>query len=77
MDFFKLHIISLFPFTAKPYGYFIYISSSRSPCRNVVFTSICSTSKSNEELIDNKNIVEFNLATGEKISPKSIPSTWE
>jgi hypothetical protein len=55
----------------------MYISSSRSPCRNVVFTSICSTSISKATTIDKINLIEVNLATGEKISPKSILSTWE
>jgi hypothetical protein len=55
----------------------MYISSSRSPCRNVFFTSIYSTSKSKETTIDKRNIIEFNLETKEKISSKSILSTWE
>jgi hypothetical protein len=38
-------------------------------------TSIYSTSKLNAAATDNKNIIEVNLAIGEKISPKSIPST--
>jgi hypothetical protein len=41
----------------------------------IVFTSIYSTSKSNAAATDNRNIIEVNLETREKISPKSIPST--
>jgi hypothetical protein len=46
-----------------------------SPCRNVVFTSIFSTSKSKAVAIDKRNIIEVDLEIGEKNSPKSIPST--
>jgi hypothetical protein len=65
-DFFSLQTNSLFPFSTNPSSYFMYISSSRSPYRNVVFTSICSTSRSKETTIDKRNRIEVNLETGEK-----------
>jgi hypothetical protein len=54
---------------------FIYISSSKPPCRNVVFTSIYTISKSKSVATGNKNLIDINLATGEKSHQSLSPQT--
>ena len=60
--------------SSKPSGWSMYISSSSSPWRRVVYTSNCSRCKSNVAHIVSIILIVVSLTTGKNISLKSMPS---
>ena len=69
------HTCSSLSFTSNPSSCFIKMISSSSPYRNVVLTSICSSSMSTCVTKANINLIDLCFTTGEKILLKSTPSS--
>src|SRR6266404_3820064 len=72
----NLHTLCSLPAMMKPVGCSIYISSSRSPCKNTNLTSIWWISQSSSTANASKSQSDSKRATGEKVSSKSTPSIW-
>ena len=74
--FFNLYTSFSLPLTLNPSGCSMYISSSKSSCKKVVFTSSCSISKFKLTANPKTTRIEDIFTTGENISSKSTFFFW-